>query len=195
MTARARARRDRPEREIEAALDPGEFISDRPSYSFVSDLELVDAEIASLVGSEPARRWRCMRRSWRGAMRRPRSWTIRAAASARSSASCSAAGSRRARPPAPLRRTRRSVCLGGSRRIHTASASGSRRIWRGCSTRPGSPRSCSRSETDSTLRVHATRRAHRVSITNVAVGRACCECCIVSRRTSARTLRSRSRPG
>lgn len=55
MTARARARRDPLEREIATALDPGQFISDRASYSFVSDLELVDAQLASLVGSEPAR--------------------------------------------------------------------------------------------------------------------------------------------
>ena len=55
MTARARARRDPLEREIETALDPGHFIGDRVSYSFVSDLELVGAELASLVGSEPAR--------------------------------------------------------------------------------------------------------------------------------------------
>jgi hypothetical protein len=55
MTARARARRDRLEREIEIALDPSRFITDRASYSFVGDLELVDAELVSLVGSEPAR--------------------------------------------------------------------------------------------------------------------------------------------
>lgn len=52
---RALARRDRLEREIETALDPGRFISDRGSYSFVADLELVDADLAALVGSEPAR--------------------------------------------------------------------------------------------------------------------------------------------
>jgi len=51
----ARARRDRLEREIETALDPGRFISDRGSYSFVADLEMVDAELAALVESEPAR--------------------------------------------------------------------------------------------------------------------------------------------
>lgn len=55
MTARASRRRDRLEQEIETALDPGRFISDRGSYSFVADLELVDAELVALVGSEPAR--------------------------------------------------------------------------------------------------------------------------------------------
>ena len=55
MTTRARARRDRLEREIEAALDPGQFIGDRACFSFASDLEQVEEELAKLVGTAPAR--------------------------------------------------------------------------------------------------------------------------------------------
>jgi tetratricopeptide (TPR) repeat protein len=54
MTARARVRRDRLEPEIEAALEPGQFIGDRACFSFVSDLELVEEELAALVATEPA---------------------------------------------------------------------------------------------------------------------------------------------
>lgn len=55
MTASARIRRDRLEREIEATLDPGRFVGDRACFSFVSDLEELEDEIAKLVPVEPAR--------------------------------------------------------------------------------------------------------------------------------------------
>lgn len=51
----APARRDRLERRIEAALDPGYFIDYRASFEFGRDLEAVATEIAELVESEPDR--------------------------------------------------------------------------------------------------------------------------------------------
>jgi hypothetical protein len=55
VTTRARVRRDRLESEIEAALDPGQFVGDRACFSLVSDLEQVEEEVAKLVETEPAR--------------------------------------------------------------------------------------------------------------------------------------------
>jgi tetratricopeptide (TPR) repeat protein len=55
VTTRARVRRDRLESEIEAALDPGQFVGDRACFSFVSDLEQVEEGVAKLVETEPAR--------------------------------------------------------------------------------------------------------------------------------------------
>ncbi len=55
MTARARVRRDRLEGDIEAALDPGNFVGDRACFSFVSDLEVVEEEVAKLVETDPVR--------------------------------------------------------------------------------------------------------------------------------------------
>jgi hypothetical protein len=43
------------ERRIELALCPGEFVSDRACFSFVSGLDGVAAEIRSLTRSDPAR--------------------------------------------------------------------------------------------------------------------------------------------
>ena len=47
--------RDPLEREIEAALDPGRFVGDRSCFSFVSDLEEVESDIAALLESAPDR--------------------------------------------------------------------------------------------------------------------------------------------
>ncbi|MGH2704520.1 MAG: DUF6880 family protein [Actinomycetota bacterium] len=55
MTGRARRAADPLERRIEAALDPRRFVSDRACSSFVGDLDDVEAEIAQLIPSEPAR--------------------------------------------------------------------------------------------------------------------------------------------
>lgn len=44
----------RPEREIEAVLDPGRFASDQAYFSFVGDLEDVAAEVATLLETMPA---------------------------------------------------------------------------------------------------------------------------------------------
>jgi len=46
---------DRLERAIEIALDPGRFVSDRGCFSFVSELEGVEAKVAQVVGAAPAR--------------------------------------------------------------------------------------------------------------------------------------------
>ncbi len=54
MTRRARPA-DPLEGEIDAALDPGHFLSDRAWLSFVSDNEEMEHEIAKLIGAEPAR--------------------------------------------------------------------------------------------------------------------------------------------
>lgn len=51
----ARGPRDPLEREIEAALDPGRFVGDRSCFSFVSDLEEVESDIAALLESAPDR--------------------------------------------------------------------------------------------------------------------------------------------
>ena len=51
----ARGSRDPLEREIEAALDPGRFVGDRSCFSFVSDLEEVERDIAALLESSPGR--------------------------------------------------------------------------------------------------------------------------------------------
>jgi hypothetical protein len=51
----AREQRDPLEREIEAALDPGRFVGDHSCFSFVSDLEKVESDIARLIQSEPGR--------------------------------------------------------------------------------------------------------------------------------------------
>ena len=51
----ARGSRDPLEREIEAALDPGRFVGDRSCFSFVSDLEEVERDIAPLLESAPDR--------------------------------------------------------------------------------------------------------------------------------------------
>lgn len=44
----------RPEREIEAVLDPGRLASDQACFSFVGDLEDVAAEVATLLETMPA---------------------------------------------------------------------------------------------------------------------------------------------
>jgi hypothetical protein len=46
---------DALEPEIENALDPGRFVSDRGCFGFVSGLERVEVKISRLVASEPAR--------------------------------------------------------------------------------------------------------------------------------------------
>ncbi|MHB8289545.1 MAG: hypothetical protein ACYDEY_09960 [Acidimicrobiales bacterium] len=51
----ARGSRDPLEREIEAALEPGRFVGDRSCFSFVSDLEEVERDVASLLESAPDR--------------------------------------------------------------------------------------------------------------------------------------------
>jgi hypothetical protein len=41
------------EQRIEAALDPGRYVSDRGCFAFVSDLEEVAADLAELVTADP----------------------------------------------------------------------------------------------------------------------------------------------
>jgi hypothetical protein len=55
--SRSRARRssDPLESAIEAALDPGRFVSERAGFAFVSDLDRVAGDVARLVESEPQR--------------------------------------------------------------------------------------------------------------------------------------------
>ena len=55
MSGASRRVTDRLEREIEAALDPGRFVSDGACFCFVGDLEEVEAEVAKLVEAAPAR--------------------------------------------------------------------------------------------------------------------------------------------
>lgn len=55
MTRKARGKVDPIEQEIELALNPGAFIPDRASFSFVSDLDEVAAKIAKLIAGDPAR--------------------------------------------------------------------------------------------------------------------------------------------
>lgn len=55
MSGRPRGEPDPLEREIEAALDPGRFVSYRRGLGFVADLEMVAADVAALVDSAPAR--------------------------------------------------------------------------------------------------------------------------------------------
>lgn len=55
MTRRPRRSRDPIEHEIEVALNPGSFISDRACFSFVGDLDELAARIATLVGTESSR--------------------------------------------------------------------------------------------------------------------------------------------
>jgi tetratricopeptide (TPR) repeat protein len=45
---------DRLEREIEAALDPGRFVSDPGCFAFVGGLERVETKVARLVATDPA---------------------------------------------------------------------------------------------------------------------------------------------
>jgi len=45
---------ERIEHEIESALNPGTFIPDRASFSFVTDLDKIAAKIAELIGNDPA---------------------------------------------------------------------------------------------------------------------------------------------
>jgi hypothetical protein len=52
----SRYKPDPMERQIERALRPGEFIYDRASFSFVSDLEQVANGIKDLIQAQPARR-------------------------------------------------------------------------------------------------------------------------------------------
>jgi predicted nucleic acid-binding protein len=51
----ARHGADLLEREIETALDPGRFVSDRGCFSFVGGLEQIETTVARLVDTEPAR--------------------------------------------------------------------------------------------------------------------------------------------
>ncbi len=53
--ARARRKGDPVEHAIEDALDPGRFVHDRACFSFVTDLEQVEAEIERIVRMEPQR--------------------------------------------------------------------------------------------------------------------------------------------
>ena len=55
MTRKTRGKRDPVEREIEVALNPGAFISDRACFSFVSDLHQMATRIAKLTEGEPSR--------------------------------------------------------------------------------------------------------------------------------------------
>jgi hypothetical protein len=55
MSRRLRDKPDPLESEIEAALDPGFFVSHRAGFEFVADLEAVAADVAVLVDSAPAR--------------------------------------------------------------------------------------------------------------------------------------------
>lgn len=55
MTSKARSKADPFEREIERALNPGAFISERSCDGFVSGLDRVSARIDELIGTEPAR--------------------------------------------------------------------------------------------------------------------------------------------
>src|SRR6266545_3431977 len=55
MSPRAHRAADPLEREIEAVLDPGRFVSDRACFSFVADLEEVEREVAKLTRTAPAR--------------------------------------------------------------------------------------------------------------------------------------------
>src|SRR2546421_10269562 len=52
---RARRSRDPLQSAIEAALDPGRFVSERACYAFISGLDEVADELAQLVESEPQR--------------------------------------------------------------------------------------------------------------------------------------------
>ncbi|MGQ0668144.1 MAG: DUF6880 family protein [Actinomycetota bacterium] len=55
MSRKARQAADPLEREIEAALEPGRFVSDRACFSFVGDIEEVENEVAKLIQTAPAR--------------------------------------------------------------------------------------------------------------------------------------------
>lgn len=55
MSRKARQAADPLEREIEAALEPGRFVSDRACFSFVGDIEEVESEVAKLTQTAPAR--------------------------------------------------------------------------------------------------------------------------------------------
>ena len=55
MTRNTRGKRDPVEHEIEVALNPGAFISDRACFSFVNLLHEVAIKIARLTGPEPSR--------------------------------------------------------------------------------------------------------------------------------------------
>lgn len=55
MSRKTRTRADPLEREIELALDPGAFISDRACFSFVSDLHDVAAKVETLIETVPTR--------------------------------------------------------------------------------------------------------------------------------------------
>src|SRR5262245_30857965 len=52
---RVQRSRDQLESAIEAALDPGRFVSERACFAFVSDLDEVAGDLARLVESEPQR--------------------------------------------------------------------------------------------------------------------------------------------
>ncbi len=55
MSRKARRTADPVEQKIEAALDPGRFVSDRACFSFVGDLEAVEHEVAERIHVTPAR--------------------------------------------------------------------------------------------------------------------------------------------
>ncbi len=55
MSRKARRRPDPLEREIEAALAPDHFVSDRGCFDFCSDLAEVERDVAALVDTAPAR--------------------------------------------------------------------------------------------------------------------------------------------
>src|ERR1022692_390286 len=55
MKSRPRTKADPIERQIELALRPGGFISDRACFSFVGGLDEVVASIRNVIKTEPAR--------------------------------------------------------------------------------------------------------------------------------------------
>ncbi len=55
MPRKTRTRADPLEHEVELGLDPGEFISDRACFSFVSHLYEVAAKIGTLTKTAPTR--------------------------------------------------------------------------------------------------------------------------------------------
>jgi hypothetical protein len=54
MPARDGSRADRSEQAIEAALQPGRFISHGAAWSFIDDLKKVEAQIATFVRASPS---------------------------------------------------------------------------------------------------------------------------------------------
>ncbi len=53
--SRTKARPDAIETAIEGAFRPGDFVPERATWSFVSELEAVEKKVAALVATDPAR--------------------------------------------------------------------------------------------------------------------------------------------